>query len=74
MGEQVGNPCSVCGGYGYTYRIGNSGSSRTVQQLLGKSSTRLSGEDPGDVLDQKFSLVQILEIEHPETGELELRP
>ncbi len=35
--EQAGDSCSVCGGYGYTYRIGDSGSSRTVQQLLGKS-------------------------------------
>ena len=39
IGEQAADPCSMCGGYGYTYRIGASGSPRTVQQLLGKNPT-----------------------------------
>ncbi len=36
IGEQAGDPCSMCGGYGYIYLIGASGSPRTVQQLLGR--------------------------------------
>ena len=48
--EQASDPCSMCGGYGYIYRIGGSGSPRTVQQLLRKSSTPCSREGPaGDL-------------------------
>ncbi len=50
IGEQAGDLCSVCGGYGYIYRIGDSGSSRTVPQLLGRSPTTRSKEGPGDDL------------------------
>ncbi len=47
MGEQAGVPCSRCGGYGYTYRIGASGASRTVQQLLGKREAWRRLEEKG---------------------------
>ncbi len=50
IGEQAGAPCSMCGGYGYIYRIGDSGSPRTVPQLLRKSSTPCSREGPVDDL------------------------
>ena len=50
IGEQAGDPCSMCGGYGYIYRIGDSGSSRTVPQLLGKSPTPSSRKGPVDDL------------------------
>ena len=34
IGEQAGDPCSMCGGYGYVYLIGESGQPRSVPQLL----------------------------------------